>query len=83
MYNLRRKRCPCEEICTIAPDLRTIYIHIPWHGVDSVAVESTGVDINAIRTVLRQSGMRAVVVPPVHDKSRWRGARATPRTRCG
>lgn len=53
-----------EKFNTFTPDLRAMCAYISGHGVDTVAMESTGVYIDAIRTVLRQSGMKAVVVNP-------------------
>ena len=49
---------------TFTPDLEEMCDHIKSQGVETVAMESTGIYINAIRTVLRQRGMRAVVVNP-------------------
>ena len=51
----------------------------------TVAMESTGIYINAIRTVLRQRGMRTVVVNPYLIKQIgseapvevWKGGKAT------
>lgn len=54
-----------EKFNTFTLDLRAMCAYISRHGVDTVAMESTGVYIDAIRTVLRQSGMKAVVVNPI------------------
>ena len=49
---------------TFTPDLEAMCDYILSQGVDTVAMESTGIYISAVRTVLRQRGMRAVVVNP-------------------
>ena len=49
---------------TFTSDLEVMCDDILSEGVDTVAMESTGIYISAVRTVLRQRGMRAVVVNP-------------------
>ena len=53
-----------ERFNTFTPDLEAMCDYILSQGVDTVAMESTGIYISAVRTVLRQHGMRAVVVNP-------------------
>ena len=53
-----------EEFNTFTPDLERMCGHILSHGAESVAMESTGIYISAVRTVLRSHGLRAVVVNP-------------------
>ena len=49
---------------TFTPDLEVMCDFILSQGVGTVAMESTGIYISAVRTVLRRRGMRAVVVNP-------------------
>ena len=49
---------------TFTSDLEAMCDDIKVEGVDTVAMESTGIYISAVRTVLRHRGMRAVVVNP-------------------
>lgn len=53
-----------KQFSSFTPDLRDMCGYIKGEGVTTVAMESTGIYIEAIRTVLRQSGMKAVVVNP-------------------
>lgn len=53
-----------EEFPTFTPSLEAMCEYIKGQGVDTVAMESTGIYIEAIRTMLRRSGLRAVVVNP-------------------
>lgn len=53
-----------KKFDTFTPDLEGLCDYILSLGVDVVAMESTGIYISAIRTVLRRRGMRAVVVNP-------------------
>ena len=70
---------------TFTPDVEEMCDHIKSQEVETVAMESTGIYINAIRTVLRQRGMRAVVVNPYLIKQIgseapvevWKGGKAT------
>ena len=53
-----------EKFNTFTPDLEEMCGHILSHGAVAVAMESTGIYISAVRTVLRRRGMRAVVANP-------------------
>ena len=53
-----------EKFDTFTADLERLCDHVLSHGVETVAMESTGIYISAVRTVLRQRGLRAVVVNP-------------------
>lgn len=53
-----------KQFSSFTPDLRDMCRYIKGEGVTTVAMESTGIYIEAIRTVLRQSGMKALVVNP-------------------
>ena len=53
-----------EKFNTFTPDLDTMCDHIASHGVDTVAMESTGIYIKAICTVMRRRKMRPAVVNP-------------------
>ena len=58
------KKSVVRKFDTFTPDLEGMCDYIMSEGVDTVAMESTGIYISAVRTVLRQHGMRAVVVNP-------------------
>ena len=58
------KKSVVRKFATFTPDLEGMCDYIMSEGVDTVAMESTGIYISAVRTVLRQHGMRAVVVNP-------------------
>ena len=58
------KNSVVRKFATFTPDLEGMCDYIMSEGVDTVAMESTGIYISAVRTVLRQHGMRAVVVNP-------------------
>ena len=53
-----------KKFDTFTPDLEEMCDYILSQGVDIVGMESTGIYISAIRTVLRRRKMRAVVVNP-------------------
>ena len=53
-----------EKFGSFTPDLQRMCDHIKQHSVDVVAMESTGIYIDAIRTMLRRNGLKAVVVNP-------------------
>ena len=53
-----------KQFSSFTPDLRDMCQYIKGEGVTTVAMESTGIYIEAIRTVLRQNGMKALVVNP-------------------
>ena len=58
------KKSVVRKFDTFTPDLEEMCDYIMSEGVDTVAMESTGIYISAVRTVLRRHGMRAVVVNP-------------------
>ena len=58
------KNSVVKQFSSYTPDLREMCQYIKGEGIATVAMESTGIYIEAIRTVLRQSGMKAVVVNP-------------------
>ena len=74
-----------KQFSSFTPDLREMCQYIKDGGVTTVAMESTGIYIEAIRTVLRQNEMKAVVVNPFLIKQigfespveALKGARAT------
>ena len=53
-----------KQFSSFTPDLRDMCQYIKGEGVATVAMESTGIYIEAIRTVLRHNGMKALVVNP-------------------
>ena len=53
-----------KQYSSFTPDLREMCQYIKGEGVATVAMESTGIYIESIRTVLRQNGMKALVVNP-------------------
>ena len=60
-------RLPCSVVKkydTFTPDLEDMCDYVMSQGVDTVAMESTGIYISALRTVLRRHKERAVVVNP-------------------
>lgn len=58
------KKSVVRKFDTFTPDLEEMCDYIMSERVDTVAMESTGIYISAVRTVLRRHGMRAVVVNP-------------------
>ena len=58
------KESVVKKYDTFTSDLEAMCDDIMSEGVDIVAMESTGIYISAVRTVLRHRGMRAVVVNP-------------------
>lgn len=53
-----------EKFSTFTPDIEAMCVYIQAQGLDTVAMESTGIYIRVICTVMRQRGMRPVVVNP-------------------
>lgn len=53
-----------EKFNTFTPDIEAMCDYIQGYGLDTVAMESTGIYIKVICTVLRRRGMRPVVVNP-------------------
>ena len=58
------KESVVRKFDTFTPSIREMCGYISSQGVEAVGMESTGIYIDPIRTVLRQSGMRSVVANP-------------------
>jgi len=58
------KESSVEKFGTFTPELRRMCQYINGLGITKAAMESTGIYIDAVRTVLRQGGVGSVVVNP-------------------
>lgn len=58
------KNADVKKFDTFTPDLKAMCEWVRSQGVETVAMESTGVYIDAIRTVMRQCGISTVVANP-------------------